>query len=236
LLRAGHGFTGRANSALPVGDPGSPLPAAVSSVEQWYRARGLPARFQVPLVGSPPLDDLLSGLGYEPVDEASVLVADLLPLLGGPPGERSEPGGTVPEHLELRLDEAPDDGWLAQYHYRGGGLPTGARAVIEAGGPLAFASVRSRPTRDAEPGEVLAIARGAVHGRWLGVTAVEVVTGARRQGLPTAMLLALAIWAEGLGALAAYLQVAVENEAAYRLYARAGFVEHHRYHYRRLTL
>ena len=236
LLRAGHGFTGRANAALPIGDPGVPLTTAVSTVEQWYSERGLPARFQVPLVGSPPVDDLLAGLGYEPVDGAFVLVADLLPLLGGPPGERTDPGGSVPEQLELRLDERPDDGWLAQYHYRGGALPADARAVIEAGGPLAFASVRTRPGSGAGAGEVLAIARGAVSERWLGVTAVEVVTAARRRGLATAMLLALSGWAEGLGALAAYLQVAAENEAAYQLYARAGFVEHHRYHYRRLTV
>ena len=32
-LRAAAGFTGRANSALPVGDPGLPLPEAVAAVE-----------------------------------------------------------------------------------------------------------------------------------------------------------------------------------------------------------
>ena len=31
LLRAAEGFTGRANSALPLGDPGSPLPEAVAA-------------------------------------------------------------------------------------------------------------------------------------------------------------------------------------------------------------
>ena len=41
-LRAADGFTGRANSALPLGDPGLPLPAAVNAVEEWYRRRGLP--------------------------------------------------------------------------------------------------------------------------------------------------------------------------------------------------
>jgi len=39
LLRAAAGFTGRANSALPVGDPGLPLPDAVAAVEDWYRRR-----------------------------------------------------------------------------------------------------------------------------------------------------------------------------------------------------
>lgn len=42
LLRAAEGFTGRANSALAVGDPGMPLAAAVSEVCRWYQALGLP--------------------------------------------------------------------------------------------------------------------------------------------------------------------------------------------------
>jgi hypothetical protein len=36
LLRAAQGFTGRANSALPLGDPGMPLPEAVAAVTDWY--------------------------------------------------------------------------------------------------------------------------------------------------------------------------------------------------------
>ena len=40
LLRAAASFTGRANSALPAGDPGRPLPEAVAAVEGWYRRRG----------------------------------------------------------------------------------------------------------------------------------------------------------------------------------------------------
>lgn len=46
LLRAADGFTGRANSALPLGDPGVPLPAAVAAVSDWYRTRGLPPMAQ----------------------------------------------------------------------------------------------------------------------------------------------------------------------------------------------
>ena len=41
LLRAGGGFTGRANSALVVGDPGLPLPEAVDAVTRWYADRDL---------------------------------------------------------------------------------------------------------------------------------------------------------------------------------------------------
>ncbi len=48
LLRAADGFTGRANSALPLGDPGLPLDEALAAVTEWYRARGLPPMIAVP--------------------------------------------------------------------------------------------------------------------------------------------------------------------------------------------
>lgn len=47
LLRAAGGFTGRANSALPVGDPGMPMAEAVEATCRWYRARGLPVKIAV---------------------------------------------------------------------------------------------------------------------------------------------------------------------------------------------
>ena len=37
LLRAADGFTGRAHSALPLGDPGMPLDDALAAVTRWYR-------------------------------------------------------------------------------------------------------------------------------------------------------------------------------------------------------
>ncbi|MFD0595838.1 hypothetical protein ACFQZ4_28950 [Catellatospora coxensis] len=43
-LRAAGGYTGRANSALPVGDPGLPLPEAIDAVVAFYRRQGLPRR------------------------------------------------------------------------------------------------------------------------------------------------------------------------------------------------
>ena len=47
-LRAGAGFTGRANSVLPLGDPGLPLDEAIAHVLSWYGQRGITPRFQLP--------------------------------------------------------------------------------------------------------------------------------------------------------------------------------------------
>ena len=221
LLREAGGFTGRANSALLIGDPGMAMPAAVTHVSAWYQARHLPPKFQVPLPDSGPADQWLADNGWAAVDHVRVLVADIAHLLrAGQPD--TGPGRT------LAVDPGPDNAWLQAYHYRGGELPAHARSVIENGDHLGFASVRSTA------GEVHAIARGSVDRKWLGVTAVEVAPAQRRQGLAQAVLVALATWADTLGAHSCYLQVSVDNAAALELYQRAGFVDHHRYHYRTL--
>ena len=47
LLRASAGFTGRANSALPLGDPGLEVDVALACVQAWYARRALPAKLSV---------------------------------------------------------------------------------------------------------------------------------------------------------------------------------------------
>src|SRR6478609_11271673 len=47
VLRASEGFTGRANSALVVGDPSLPPDKAIDFVEKWYSERDRPPIFQV---------------------------------------------------------------------------------------------------------------------------------------------------------------------------------------------
>src|SRR5690606_11001644 len=48
-LRAAAGFTSRANSALPLGDPGGCLAEAVQACVTFYSDRGLTPRITVPL-------------------------------------------------------------------------------------------------------------------------------------------------------------------------------------------
>lgn len=68
LLRAAGGFTGRANSALAIGDPGMPLVAATAGVRRWCADRSLPAVIAVPYpAGQParsPLDRYLAACGW----------------------------------------------------------------------------------------------------------------------------------------------------------------------------
>ncbi|WP_436689838.1 MULTISPECIES: GNAT family N-acetyltransferase [unclassified Geodermatophilus] len=214
LLRAGGGFTGRANSVLVVGDPGLPLADAVDAVATWYRDRDLRPCAQLPGRQARAADAALAAAGWDRDEDVLVLTAPLTP----------PPDGGVP----VALAPEPDDAWLAGYHHRGRPLPPTARAVLTNADDVVFASVRLDPG----PAPLAAVARGVVTGDWLGVTAVTVAEEHRRRGLATAVMAALQRWAAERGAAWVYLQVTSSNAPARAFYRSAGFIEHHRYHYR----
>jgi GNAT superfamily N-acetyltransferase len=211
LLRAAGGFTGRANSALVVGDPGLPLAEAVAAVARWYDHRDLAPRAMLPGVQARRADAAFAAAGWERSAPVLVLTAPL---------------GTPPEPVvPVELAGTPDDAWLAVY---AGGevLPAAARPVLTSADDVVFAAVRP------SPGRPVAVARGVLTDGWLGVAAVSVDPGHRRQGLATALLDALSGWAVGRGGHSVYLQVTEDNAPARELYRRAGLIEQHRYWYR----
>ncbi|MGY1634697.1 GNAT family N-acetyltransferase [Geodermatophilus sp. SYSU D01186] len=214
VLRAGGGFTGRANSVLVAGDPGLPLPDAVDAVAGWYRERGLRPCAQLPGRQARAADAALAAAGWERDEDVLVLTAPLTA-----PGDAGVP---------VDLSPTPDDAWLAGYRHRGRPLPPTAGAVLTNAEDVVFASVRLAPS----PAPLAAVARGVVTDGWLGVSAVTVAEQHRRRGLATAVMAALQRWAADRGARWVYLQVTSSNAPARALYRRAGFIEHHRYHYR----
>ena len=214
LLRAGGGFTGRANSVLVVGDPPVPLHSAVAAVAEWYAGRGLRPQAQVPRPSAESTDAAFEAAGWRRGEDVLVLTAAI--------------GGWAEPSTPVDLAGAPDAGWLATYRYRGTPLPAVAADILLRADRPVFASVRLDP----EPAPPAAVARGVLVEDWLCVTAVTVGDGYRRQGLATATMAALGAWARAGGGSRCVLQVAASNEPAIALYDRLGFTEHHRYHYR----
>lgn len=208
LLRAAEGFSNRANSALAIGDPGLGLPDAIAAVRAWYRSRDLPPRITTPLPLAATVADALHASGWTAQPTTLVQTAPL----GAIPAERPP----------ARLASEPAADWLAIAGARKNGLPAAARHVLCAPAEVRFAR------RDEGPA-LVAIARGVRTGRWLGISLVEVVPGARRRGHARALVHGLADWAGHAGATQAYLQVEEVNEAAVALYARLGFTTHHTY-------
>lgn len=219
LLRAAEGWSRRGNSALPLGDPGMPLPAAIDAVVDWYTRRRLRPMVTVPLPFAAPVDAALTDRGWDTHPRVLVQTASLAAI-----GEAAPPRPDLPE---IHLAEAPSPDWLAMAAGRKGALSPAAHHLLAAGGraPVRFAHLRDRD------GRLLAVGRGSVTGagRWLGLMMIEVVPDARRRGLATHLIRALADWAGRSGAGAAFLQVEEHNTAAVALYRRLGFTTHHRY-------
>lgn len=226
LLRSAEGFTGRANSALPLGDPGVPLPEAVAVVSRWYSARGLPPMIVVPAAldgESGALDAYLAGRGWTIRPGAAYVMTAPADSVKNVAGAR------------VRIDPTPDEAWCALYHYRGTTLPPIARTLLMSAPWQAFASVR--PESGAESGTesgaaAVAVGRVAVAGDWAAVTAVETDPAWRRRGLAATITAALCREAAARGASRVLLQVETDNAPAQALYARCGFTLSHRYHYR----
>jgi ribosomal protein S18 acetylase RimI-like enzyme len=211
-LRAAAGFTGRANSALPLGDPGRPLPEAVTTVEEWYRHRDLRPMIVLPQGAGPAqLEDHLTERGWLPrPGPAFVMLADA----------KSLPAGQA----EVEFAPEPDAAFLGLYRYRGQDLPPIARTLLMSAPWQAFGSIR----RD---GRAVAVGRVSVADDLGVLTAVEVDGTYRRQGLGTAITAGLAAAAAAQGARRILLQVETGNDPARALYLRCGFQDAHRYHY-----
>ena len=221
LLHADQGWTGRANSILPLGTPHRPLPGLLADAARFYAERGLPLQIGVPLPARGLLDAELAGRCWTLERPTVVLTAPA----GNPPERTGEP---VAAGEPVAIESAPSAAWLAAYHYRpsqGAPLPGHAVRLLTRHDRVGFASLSRN-------GSVAGIARGTVDDGWLGVTAVEVAAEHRRSGVATALLRALRDWGLSQGATSCYLQVEEGNSAAFALYQRLGFIPHHRYHYR----
>ena len=207
----------RSNSALPL--PGSrPDDAAVALVEDWYRARGAIPVMQVAPAGERgALDALLDERGWAAGGATDVLVADSGDVAA------AAPVGDVVEGLT--------GAWLAAWAAAEGRPDAeGHRGILAAvPTPAGFAALQ-------DGGRPLAVGLCAVEGLWGGVFCLATAPAARRRGLARGVLAALAAWAAGRGAERLYLQAETGNAAAHALFASAGFVRSHGYHYRTATL
>jgi ribosomal protein S18 acetylase RimI-like enzyme len=213
-LRAHDGITGRANSAMAVGDPGRSMVDALAAVREWYAARGLPPLLQLPLAD--PVNREMAALGWRRLHVTIVQVAPVARLL-----DRVLPR----EDLRTVVEPVPSADWRSLMHDLDEADPESHLAILTGPPVVGFATLY-------RGGEPVGIGRVSVEGEWAGVTSVDVAPSVRRQGVGSAVMRSLLAWARERGAVASYLQVRAANEAALRLYAALGYVTHHPYNYR----
>jgi GNAT superfamily N-acetyltransferase len=210
-LRSAEGFTGRGNSALPIGDPGLPLDQALDQVETFYRELGFRPAVEVPLPLRSDVRAALRDRGWQVQTMVYVQSTKLLPLVAA-----------TPAGAEFDLLETPSDEHLRMIRESRRMLPGAAMHLLTGVRPVVFAECR----RD---DELVCRARGSVTDGWLGLIGIETAASAQRQGLATAAVGRLARWALDHGATDAFLQVDHVNTGAQRVYHRLGFRTHHTY-------
>lgn len=224
LLRAGASFTRRANSVLPLGDPGVSLSEAIDHCQSWQDERKLRRQFALfgPegfAVEEDPLGAELLARAYEPSGATEVLTA----ATGALPPELPHPSG-----VRVRLEAAPSPQWWDAWAARGDASSDVARSTARAvmcGSPeQLFASVEVG-------GAVAGVARVAFAQGWAGVFALHVAPEHRRTGVAVQLMGALGEASRSRGIRSMYLQVLKASLPARGLYERLGFSTHHEYCY-----
>lgn len=224
-LRYSNGVTRRANSVWPNNsDDNLALATKITTVEQFYAERKLPARYQIaPSVQPATLDSALADRGYRAVARTVVQTTPLTTILAKAPPLRQYP------EFAVEVSETFDESWFQAYctfaEEDANGIAT-RRAILQR------ISVTTGFVTLAIQNEPAAVGLGVVEAGWLGIFCMGTSSAFRRRGAARAILRTLTLWAQLYDANQAYLQVMESNTAARPLYASLGFETLYHYHYR----
>lgn len=176
--------------------------------EEKYKSKGKPCRFLITPLDLP-LDGYLQALGYEEERKCEVMTLDSV--------------SPFAEQGEVYVYRALTSEWLKDCFTVAG--TAARRDYTLSGGRTLFVSVYAE-------GKPVAIATGAVQGKWVGVYDVFTSLGYRDRGYAKLACQRVLSEAHFLGATQAYLQVQESNERAKTLYRSLGFESKHAYWYR----
>ncbi len=215
LLQASDGVTGRMNSVTCFGVVPADVPATVRSVEEWYRARGLPPMFRL-TEADPGVDRLLPDSGYGPRErEVEVMTRPL-----------DRPADLPSGVVGVDLDE-----WCRAFRICADDPPSRIAELCDAFTRVSEPRVHLVRYAEDEP---VAVGAVVVTGRLAGIFDVAVHPAHRRRGHGRAITVGLASAAARRGATSTYLQVSADNHPARALYRNLGFAGRYRYWYRTL--
>ena len=216
VARFSRGFTGRANSVVPLHDGAIDPARKLEFFESLYSAHGLPTTFKLTAASRPPdLDALLATRGYRESRRASVQVCDQLPA------------GSDYEGVRMRDVVWPE--WTDSVIRYRSLTPADASTLSEI---LSLIALPCQFAVSGEGGDIAACALGVLEAPWIGLYDIVTREDARRRGHAARVVNALMAWGRDNGAASAYLQVMIDNAPAQALYAKLGFRESYQYAYR----
>lgn len=214
MCRSSRGYTQRANSCLPLDDPGR-WADRIAAVETYFESRNQPALFKMP--GEPPwkpLDAELEVRGYSLSTPSRVL---------------SKEASAAEVSPDFRVNDRFDEAWWRGYQ-SSAFLPE-----IQAPVARALASRVARPV-------VARVVHNGREAAWAFVSLVDdrgwvfdvvVDPTLRGRGLGRRLMVGLEAEAVRRGAKSLHLQVLTANLAANALYESLGYTPTYLYHYRR---
>lgn len=209
-LRISDGFSMRANSVLPIGEPPIDLAAAVAQVVKIYRENKLRPTFSIALPIFDELDRYLEQDGWNLKIDANFLIRDIGTVEVSDHPEFLIEILDYPSKLWLELNsDEPLEKLMRRYPARYGAIKIGEQMV--------------------------AVGRIATLGNWSIVTRLFVNPSFRGKGVAKILMNNLLAAAIKDGATKVALQVDDENGAALALYQSMGFRTHHKFVYRVLA-
>lgn len=191
----------------------------VDTAEEFYRQRGQSPLIQVIPSAEPGLDEALATRRWEVEAPVTVMWAPLgemaMRSVTRLPSGRGMEGTTSTDSLRT-VD------WMSS--------DLDALARLDAYERLLRAAGVDGQTlvTQGTAGQPVGVGHAVRDGQWVGIFGMRTAPEARRQGVATALVLALAGDAANV-----WLQVELDNAPARALYDSLGFRESHRYHYRR---
>ncbi|TDF99558.1 GNAT family N-acetyltransferase [Paenibacillus piri] len=222
MYRVSGGITKRANSVWTAAGPSFPDGDWLAEAEQYYREREQPVLFHISDASPRALDEALAANGYAKEVPCSVLVARTDTVVANTGTDDAHP-------FRVTVRPQYDEAWLSSFlRMEGFGEERRAfyRQLFAQLTPLAGFFMLELDGRSA------AVGTSVVEEGWAGFINIAVDASLRGQGIGRRLLNEMAVWSRCSGAEGLYLQVADDNEAALRLYAKAGYTRLYRYHYR----
>lgn len=221
-LRYTFGVTGRANSVWPNHHGGLlTLEEKIKIIESFYRTRNLPPRFMLTEIAQPPgLAETLRARGYQPSPPVAVQTANRKGI-----AQRQEDSTSYVIHTAPNWNEAWASCYL-RYVPKTAHQAEARKGIIQRiTKPCVFVTALS------VQGEAVGVGLGVLDNGWVGIYCMVTAPHARRQGIASVILHAIAQWSATHEANL-YLQVSTENPAGLALYTKQGFATAYQYrHY-----